>query len=109
MVPSTRIPCLSEGAIQTITLTRLHGCEHQATMLRIRMVGDRSSRQGVRSMRCLHLLVFFALVPLAPSSAVGECLKSNVAGQSTKGQLAIGRARDAAGRPESPYILRLAS
>ena len=60
-------------------------------------------------MRCLHLLVFFALVPLAPSSAVGECLKSNVAGQSTKGQLAIGRARDAAGRPETPYILRLAS
>jgi hypothetical protein len=60
-------------------------------------------------MRYLQLLVFFALMPLAPSSAVGECLKSNVEGQSTKGQLAIGRARDAAGRPETPYILRLAS
>jgi hypothetical protein len=40
---------------------------------------------------------------------MAECLKSNVEGQSTKGQLAIGRARDAAGRPETPYILRLAS
>ena len=44
-----------------------------------------------------------------PRSAVAECLKSNVAGQSAQGQLAIGRARDAAGRPETPYILRLAS
>jgi hypothetical protein len=48
------------------------------------------------------------LVPLA-TSAVAECLKSNVEGQSAQGQLAIGRARDAAGRPETPYILRLAS
>ena len=53
-------------------------------------------------------LVCFALVPLA-SPAVAECLKSNVEGQSAQGQLAIGRARDAAGRPETPYILRLAS
>lgn len=55
-----------------------------------------------------HVFVCFALVPLA-TSAVTECLKSNVEGQSAQGQLAIGRARDAAGRPETPYILRLAS
>ena len=48
-------------------------------------------------------LVCFALVPLA-SPAVAECLKSNVEGQSAQGQLAIGRARDAAGRPETPCI-----
>src|ERR1700704_4163277 len=59
-------------------------------------------------MQYLHVFVCFALVPLA-SSAVAECLKSNVEGQSAQGQLAIGRARDAAGRPETPYILRLAS
>ena len=55
-----------------------------------------------------QVFVCFALVPLA-TSAVAECLKSNVEGQSAQGQLAIGRARDAAGRPETPYILRLAS
>ena len=59
-------------------------------------------------MRYLHVFVGFALVPLA-SSAVAKCLKSNVEGQFTEGQLAIGRARDAAGRPETPYILRLFS
>jgi hypothetical protein len=59
-------------------------------------------------MQYLHVFVCFALVPLA-SSAVAECLKSDVEGQSAQGQLAIGRARDAAGRPETPYILRLAS
>ena len=59
-------------------------------------------------MRYLHVFVCFALVPLA-SSAVAECLRSNVEGQSAQGRLAIGRARDAAGRPETPYILRLAA
>ena len=59
-------------------------------------------------MQYLHVLICFALVPFA-TSAVAECLKPNVEGQSAQGQLAIGRARDAAGRPETPYILRLAS
>jgi hypothetical protein len=59
-------------------------------------------------MKYVHVVVCFALVPLA-SPAVAECLKSNVKGQFTEGRLAIGRARDAAGRPETPYILRLAS
>jgi hypothetical protein len=58
-------------------------------------------------MQCLHAVVCFVLVALA-SPAVAECLKSNVKGQFTEGRLAIGRARDAAGRPETPYILRLA-
>jgi hypothetical protein len=59
-------------------------------------------------MRYLHVIICFALVPLA-SSAVAACLTSNIEGQSAQGQLAIGRARDAAGRPETPYILRLVS
>jgi hypothetical protein len=59
-------------------------------------------------MKYLHVLVCMASVPLA-SAAVAECLKSNVKGQAAEGRLAIGRARDAAGRPETPYILRLAS
>jgi Domain of unknown function (DUF4431) len=67
-----------------------------------------SSHWEVRSMQYPHVFVCCALVPLA-TSAVAECLKSNVEGQSAQGQLAIGRARDAAGRPETPYILRLAS
>ena len=71
-------------------------------------VGNADPVREVRSMRYLHVFVCFALGPLA-SSAVAECLKSNVEGQSTEGRLAIGRARDAAGRPETPYILRLAS
>ena len=54
-------------------------------------------------MQYLHVFVCFALVPLA-SSAAAECLKSKIQGQSAQGQLAIGRARDAAGRPETPYI-----
>lgn len=59
-------------------------------------------------MRYPLMFVFIALAPLA-TSAVATCLKPNVEGQSAQGQLAIGRARDAAGRPETPYILRLAS
>src|SRR5580700_1397131 len=44
-----------------------------------------------------------------PAPPVAECLKSNVEGQRVQGQLTIGRAHDAAGRPEKPYILRLAT
>jgi hypothetical protein len=59
-------------------------------------------------MHCSRLLICSVLAPLA-TSAAAECLKANVEGQSAEGQLTIGRARDAAGRPEKPYILRLTS
>jgi hypothetical protein len=59
-------------------------------------------------MHCSRLFICFVLVPLA-TSAAAECLKANVEGQIAQGQLKIGRARDAAGRPEKPYILRLTS
>jgi hypothetical protein len=59
-------------------------------------------------MRYPRFFICAALVQLA-APAAGECLKPNVEGQSAQGQLTIGRARDAAGRPERPYILRLAS
>jgi Domain of unknown function (DUF4431) len=59
-------------------------------------------------MHCSSLSICFLLVPLA-TSATAECLKANVEGQTAQGQLTIGRARDAAGRPEKPYILRLTS
>jgi Domain of unknown function (DUF4431) len=48
------------------------------------------------------------LVSLA-TSAAAACLKANAEGQTAQGELTIGRARDAAGRPERPYILRLTS
>jgi hypothetical protein len=41
--------------------------------------------------------------------AGAECLKANVEGQNAQSQLTIGRARDAAGRPDKPYLLRLTS
>jgi len=44
----------------------------------------------------------------APLPGVAACLMANADGQVAQGQLMIGRARDAAGRPERPYILRLA-
>ena len=59
-------------------------------------------------MHCSRLSICFLLVPLA-TSATAECLKANVEGQTAQGQLTIGRARDAAKRPEKPYILRLTS
>src|SRR5262245_36011363 len=58
-------------------------------------------------MRQLHI-VCFVLLPFA-TSAVAECLKSNAEGQNAYGRLTVGRAQDAAGRPEKPYILRLTS
>jgi hypothetical protein len=39
--------------------------------------------------------------------AAAACLKANVDDQVAQGQLTIGRAQDAAGRPERPYILLL--
>jgi hypothetical protein len=43
------------------------------------------------------------------SSTQAECLKPNVDGQTAQGKLTVGRAQDAAGRPERPYILQLAA
>jgi hypothetical protein len=55
-----------------------------------------------------HRLAFacVALVSFA-TSAAAECLKAEVEGQVAEGLLTIGRAEDAAGRPERPYILQL--
>ena len=57
-------------------------------------------------MRASFLFAFWATL-ITPAYA--ECLKSNVEGQMAQGQLTIGRAKDGLGRPERPYILRLAS
>jgi hypothetical protein len=57
-------------------------------------------------MHSLRLLVCAALLPLALPAAAA-CLKSGGEGQTAQGQLTIGRAQDAAGRPEKPYILQL--
>jgi Domain of unknown function (DUF4431) len=59
-------------------------------------------------MHCSRLFICFVLVSLA-TSAAAACLKANVEGQTAQGELTIGRARDAAGRPERPYILRVTS
>ena len=39
--------------------------------------------------------------------AVAACMQANVDDQLAQGLLTIGRAQDAAGRPERPYILQL--
>src|SRR5690348_2692730 len=57
-------------------------------------------------MRCPDVLMYLAALSL-PTSAPAECLKANVEGQIAQGQLTIGRAHDAAGRVEKPYILHL--
>ena len=57
--------------------------------------------------RCDAIILLAALLLPAPASA--ECLKSNVEGQVAQGRLTIGRAHDAAGRPERPFILILAA
>jgi Domain of unknown function (DUF4431) len=59
-------------------------------------------------MRRAQVFMCLILVPLA-TPTMAECLKNNVDGQSATGRLTIMRAEDAAGRPERPYILRLAS
>jgi Domain of unknown function (DUF4431) len=55
-----------------------------------------------------YLFVCLALVSFV-TPAGADCLKSNVDGQPAQGQLTIGRAKDGMGRPERPYILRLAA
>jgi Domain of unknown function (DUF4431) len=56
-------------------------------------------------MRVAHVVC--AAVLLLATPAAGECLKANVDGQGAQGKLTVGRAKDAAGRPERPYILQL--
>lgn len=55
-----------------------------------------------------QVLACLVSLPLATSVAA-ECLKPNVEAQVAQGKLTVGRAQDAAGRRESPYILQLAS
>jgi hypothetical protein len=59
-------------------------------------------------MRHARAFLCFALVSLA-TPALAECLKANAEGQAAEGRLIVERAQDANGRPERPYILRLAS
>jgi hypothetical protein len=46
-------------------------------------------------------------LPLSSPAAVAACLKANADAQRAQGVLTVGRAKDANGRPERPYILRL--
>jgi hypothetical protein len=69
-----------------------------------------SEREAISDMHYAHVfLLCCSLLALETSSAAAECLKDNVEGQSAAGQLTVMRAQDAAGRPERPYILRLAA
>jgi len=59
-------------------------------------------------MRYRHVVLFFSFAMVAFATSAGaECLKAGADGQAVQGRLTIGRARDAAGRPERPYILQL--
>ena len=57
-------------------------------------------------MRFCYVL-FGVAISLCSATAQADCLKENVAGQVAQGRLTIGRAHDAAGRTERPYILHL--
>jgi Domain of unknown function (DUF4431) len=57
-------------------------------------------------MRYGQLLWCLVVVAIA-MPARAECLKANEDGQAAQGRLTVGNARDAAGRPEKPYILQL--
>src|SRR5688572_13771990 len=50
-------------------------------------------------------LIVIAVALATPAAA--QCMKDNEPGQTAEGRLTIGSARDAAGRPQQPYILRL--
>jgi len=59
-------------------------------------------------MHCRDVCICLATL-LLPFPAAADCLKANAEGQVAQGQLTIGRAHDAAGRIERPYILHLAT
>jgi hypothetical protein len=67
----------------------------------------RRSRLNKGRLSAWAAVACLAAVPLSAPAAA--CLKSNAEAQSAQGVLTIGRAKDAAGRPERPYILRLAA
>jgi hypothetical protein len=58
-------------------------------------------------MRGLHLLLSLALILQNVGPAEAGCLRANADWQSARGRLTTARAHDAAGRPETPYILEL--
>jgi hypothetical protein len=65
----------------------------------------------VRAARKLLCACIASLACALASSAAGagDCLKANVDDQAAEGRLVIARAKDAADRPERPYILELAA
>jgi len=65
------------------------------------------SRPPVQSLLVASTAGLFGLLHSLPAAAA--CLKANADSQRAQGVLTVGRAKDAAGRPERPYILRLAS
>ena len=64
------------------------------------------SRLPARSLSWAAVVILVAGPLSIPAAA---CLKANADAQSAQGVLTVGRAKDAAGRPERPYILRLAA
>lgn len=52
-------------------------------------------------------LAGIACAALPSGASAADCLKANVADQVVEGRLSVGYAKDAAGRPERPYILKL--
>jgi hypothetical protein len=64
---------------------------------------------GVTHMRLLITLLAAGWITAAAAQAQGSCMKGGDDGAVAAGRLAIGSARDAAGRPQRPYILTLAA
>ncbi len=66
------------------------------------------ARTAMRNSVAPSLLAGVALALLG-AAANAACLKDNADGQTAEGTLTVTRAKDAAGRTERPYILRLAA
>jgi Domain of unknown function (DUF4431) len=59
------------------------------------------------SMKLFAPLMAVALLFAASSAAEAACMQDNTAGEIAEGRLSVGQFEDAAGRPETAYILTL--
>lgn len=67
----------------------------------------RLTTNGVGARSRLGGSIVIACAVLSGGVNAADCLRANVDNQVVEGRLSVGRAKDAAGRPERPYILRL--
>ena len=57
----------------------------------------------------VRILIAVVVAVVLATPAAAQCLNANADNQTATGRLTIGRGKDAAGRVERPYILRLSA